>query len=929
MSSDARPASFRSRWLLLSLVGLAGLAVSALVYAALLVGEHRWIETQFRLDAERRLSAIQREFTVNLGALHALSAFYDGSILVERGEFSVFTKSLLADYPDVRALGWAPLVREEERADHEEIARGNGSSEYRISETDAGGQLIAAGSREEYFPVYFLRRRDQDGLKLGLDLGSVPACREAIKQARKTGQLAATEGIRLPADNNGPRGVFVFVPVYVKQSPTDSEQEREENLEGVYVGVLEIKAIVESALTYTKTVGIDIHVFDPLLPTGNQLVYARPSPARRGPFTPLSSLPETPVAGVHHQATLKVADRHWEMLLTPVEAYLADLRSWGPISALATGLLITGLLIGYLLVLTRQTVHIQRLVDQRTAELRESEYRFHRAVLEAPFPIMMHVEGGEILLVSNEWTEITGYTHQDIPTISDWLTKAAGGKRDLKVGDISGIYRVDKRKDEGEQVITTSDNEERTWHFSSAPLGRLPDGKRLVITMAMDVTDRKRAEESLLKAHAQLEARVWERTAQLRAINRVFQEAMTCETSEQVARTCLAVAQELTGSQLGFIGELNQAGRFDTIAMSDPGWDACRMPESDAVRMIMDMEVRGIWGTVLKTEQPLIVNDPASHPDRTGTPEGHPRLTSFLGVPLKRGATTIGMISLANKKSGYDLADRQAMEALSVSFVEALMGKRAEEALRKAHDELELRVEQRTAELARSNAELEQFARVASHDLQEPLRMVTSYVQLLARRYRGKLDAEADGFIEFAVDGAKRMQLLIEDLLTYSRVESRGEPFRPVDCNGVADEVMKNLQAAIAEQGATVTRGELPTVPGDRTQLLQLVQNLVGNAIKFHGEEPPRVHVSAERSGHGQWVFSVRDNGIGIDPQHYDRVFEIFQRLHSRDEYPGTGIGLAICKRIVDRHGGRIWFESEPGKGTTFYFALPEGRSST
>jgi light-regulated signal transduction histidine kinase (bacteriophytochrome) len=194
---------------------------------------------------------------------------------------------------------------------------------------------------------------------------------------------------------------------------------------------------------------------------------------------------------------------------------------------------------------------------------------------------------------------------------------------------------------------------------------------------------------------------------------------------------------------------------------------------------------------------------------------------------------------------------------------------------------------------------------------------------LLDRRYRGKLDSDAEEFIGFAVDGAKGMQKMIEDLLAYSRVGTRGEPFGPVDCNDVAEEVTRNLEAAIDEQNATVTWDELPTVRADRTQLVQLLQNLIGNAIKFHGEGAPRVHVSTERSGR-QWVFSVRDNGIGIDPQYQDRIFQVFQRLHSRDKYPGTGIGLAVCKRIVDRHGGRIWFESEAGKGTTFHFTLPE-----
>lgn len=232
-------------------------------------------------------------------------------------------------------------------------------------------------------------------------------------------------------------------------------------------------------------------------------------------------------------------------------------------------------------------------------------------------------------------------------------------------------------------------------------------------------------------------------------------------------------------------------------------------------------------------------------------------------------------------------------------------------------------VESHAQELIRSNAELEQFAYVASHDLQEPLRMISSYTQLLARRYKGRLDADADEFIAFAVDGATRMQELIRNLLEYSRVGTKGEKMRPTDCGNLLGRVLAGLRVAIEQNKATVTRGSLPTVMADDTQLSQVLQNLIGNAIKFHGQDPPNIHVAAELRG-PEWVFSIRDNGIGFDPKHASRVFALFQRLHSRKEYPGTGIGLAICKKIVERHGGRIWAESMPGTGTTFFFTLPK-----
>ncbi len=238
----------------------------------------------------------------------------------------------------------------------------------------------------------------------------------------------------------------------------------------------------------------------------------------------------------------------------------------------------------------------------------------------------------------------------------------------------------------------------------------------------------------------------------------------------------------------------------------------------------------------------------------------------------------------------------------------------AEEAMRKF-----------SLDLARSNAELERFAYVASHDLQEPLRMVSSYTQLLAKRYKGKLDANADEFINYAVDGASRMQKLINDLLALSRVGTQAKPSEPVDTGAVLARVISDMQPTIEGAGAEVVKpDQMPTVMADGTQIGQLFQNLVGNALKFRGEATPRVEVRAEPVENGAfWQFAFHDNGIGIEPQYFERIFVIFQRLHSKESYPGTGIGLAICKKIVERHGGKLWVDSQVGKGTTFFFTLP------
>jgi len=274
--------------------------------------------------------------------------------------------------------------------------------------------------------------------------------------------------------------------------------------------------------------------------------------------------------------------------------------------------------------------------------------------------------------------------------------------------------------------------------------------------------------------------------------------------------------------------------------------------------------------------------------------------------------------------------DHGQPQTLATIVTDITEQKQAEDALQKINEDLESRVTERTEtlvtrtrDLERSNSELEQFAYVASHDLQEPLRMITSYVQLLSRRYQNQLDDEANEFIDFAVDGATRMQRLINDLLAYSRVGTNGKPFEPTNCTNIIKQVMHNMEPVIIENKATITYDQLPVVMADNLQLEQLFQNLISNAIKFRNQISPQIHISATQNQVNEWMFSIQDNGIGIEQEYAERIFVIFQRLHTRDKYSGTGIGLAICKKIIERHNGQIWFESQPGAGATFYFTIP------
>jgi signal transduction histidine kinase len=303
-------------------------------------------------------------------------------------------------------------------------------------------------------------------------------------------------------------------------------------------------------------------------------------------------------------------------------------------------------------------------------------------------------------------------------------------------------------------------------------------------------------------------------------------------------------------------------------------------------------------------------------------------------VRLNIGERTFGVLAVSiPAQLTSDELERSLFHAVGVEIALALgyfeteeLKKKAEQLL-KEQKHLEELVEKRTSELRGSNEELQHFAYVASHDLQEPLRMISSFLQLLSSRYSGKLDKDADEFIKYAVDGAVHLQNMIDDLLAISRVDSRGKEFTDVEMKNVIEDVLDNLAVLIDDEKVNISVGDMPTIKADRSQMTQLTQNLVENAIKFRGKDTPRIEISAKR-GKGEWIFSIRDNGIGIDGKYFERIFVVFQRLHAGDAYKGTGIGLSIAKKVVERHKGRIWLESEVGKGSIFYFTIPYVKGS-
>jgi signal transduction histidine kinase len=399
------------------------------------------------------------------------------------------------------------------------------------------------------------------------------------------------------------------------------------------------------------------------------------------------------------------------------------------------------------------------------------------------------------------------------------------------------------------------------------------------------------------------------------------------QRSELLLDNACRSARAIVNAQSAALGVLDDSGSALCYHFQSGGEPV------DAARTVSPAPCDGFLGEVLAADRPVRLTRQSQ---------------ALLGVPIYSPSRVYGVLYFVGKLGHQAFSDQDERLAVTVASKVAIAyentircddlkcqaavlrqevaeRQHSEEQVRALNDELEHRVRDRTAELSRSNAELEQFAYAAAHDLQEPLRNVLRCTQFLAESYQGRIDSEADVFITCAVDGATRMQQLIRELLAYSRVGAKTRALAPTDCELVLERSLADLRLMIEESSAVVTHGPLPTIEADQELLVQVLQNLIGNAIKFHGPDAPRVHIAAERQG-DEWVFSVRDNGIGIDPQFQERIFVLFQRLHGQSVYAGTGIGLAICKKAVERLGGRAWVDSKLGEGATFFFTIPAGR---
>lgn len=868
------------------LLGILGAGTAGTWILASLIdrSERDAAQAEFERIAQERAEYIARESAVLLDELSNLDGFFLSSKEVDPDEFAQFTRRNLYRHAAILALAWAPMVSAAEREHYEEQSRALlGIMDYSIRERGPDGELVRASSRDAYLPLLFAEshwsrvddlrgldlltdRVDEGGFEYGIPEGQTHVC--IVDRSPLTGE-------------EGP--LLLALRAHYPARP----QEPDAGQRGVFIGVFHLPRLVEGPMEKLSSGGVQFAVLHP--ETGEPVYVHAPG---SGPGSDPGSQSESRSrASFRGSFRIPLADSECDLAFWSSPEFEANHRSLSAGTVLVAGLLLTLLSAGYVSSLLRQGRLVKREVEEKTREVVSSTMALQQQTDRAKVLARQLLEKNSTLQLALRSVRAGIWSWDTASESVCWdpyLERMFGLARGTFPGTFASWASLVHPEDlpaaqaRIEEALATRSDYRITfrarvggeWRHFDASGAMVPDeahGPPKVVGVCTDVTELRRAERKRLENEKALEV--------------------------------------LVRDAVDGIITIDAEGRVETF--------------NPAAEQIFGYEAEEVVGRNVKILVPVPLSESHDGYIRTYLESGRKKIIgSIREVIGKRKDGSEFPVDLSVSEMRVDERIRFAGIVRDISD-----RKQAEEALLAANQNLELRIQERTEELVRSNEDLQQFAYAASHDLQEPLRMVSSYVQLLERRYRDRLDEDALQFIQYAVDGSARMKQLIDDLLAYSRIGTQGKPLQPVDVEEVLAQALENLSVAIEECSAEITWDTLPPVLGDHTQLLRLLQNLVGNAIKYRGTRVPAIHVSAVEDG-SMWRFAVRDNGIGFDPKHAGRVFEVFQRLHSRQEYSGTGIGLSVCKKIVERHGGRIWAESTPGEGSSFFFLLPRAVES-
>lgn len=850
------------QFLPLGLILLVGVALSALLFQMkeeAIRERHRAIFSEIAHEYAR---GFEWEMGAHLDAAQSLRDFLLASPRTDRTAFTSFARASLERGWAFQSLQWIPVVPAAERESMKARALDEGLEDFAFFHLGENGERVTAAARDLYYPVYYAEPLEESRPCLGFDYGSDPGWREAFRRATESGELVVTQPVELPSASPNERAILLLLPVF----STDETADRQ--VHGFVAAALDIKAIGQEGLRTEKR--LQVEVIDKTEPDS--------------PSTFFSSGSSDDAASVY-ELPFVVGGRQWSLVISATREALtpgAFFESW---ILLAGGLIFTGLAAAWTrqrqvyvhsveAKVTDRTAALSRINDdlqnemaqRRKAEqsLQQSETRFREAFLHAPTGIGLLSPSGNWMQVNQALTKITGFSEEEFrdKILADLLHPDEAGQALATMAQMIA----------GEVKTFALEHRFRhqTGNFIPVLVNvsqvRSEDSRLLYfIVQVLDITKRKQALEETRRAKEFSESIIRSSSDGIFAFDLEARVTVWNNGMEEMTGISAAEARgELLAEVLPFLAE--------------PGGD-------QALRRIL------AGGTVRAAERPFSV--PAS--GRSGYFAGH-----YAPLHDSDGGITGGVAVVRDVTR-----QRESRERLQ-AFTELLKQR---------------------------NRELQDFAYVASHDLQEPLRKVRAFGDRLERKCKDLLDDQARDYLKRMQDAAGRMQTLINDLLAFSRITTAAHPFRSVDLGEIAQEVVSDLESRIEETGGTVEIGELPTIEADATQMRQLLQNLIGNGLKYHKPDtPPRISVFATKHAREDHLpplrgtaslIHVRDNGIGFEEKYLDRIFTVFQRLHGRNEYPGTGVGLAICRKIAERHNGWITATSTPGEGSTFIAGLP------
>ncbi len=939
---------------------LFGAAMALVLYTR--GAEQQFLAAQVHDQGSDLDAALEKMLESRARTLDALQAFEAHSAAITPDEFRRYAHFLRRTYPGIATLAWAPRVGRTQRAALEANPARSGQPDFHIRERRGDGTLVAALPRADYYPLLFAE--PEDVLPSGLDLGTLPATRALLDQAGQDNGLAASASLTL---SDGAEAVLLAAPAH---QPTGTGGLGAEPA-GFVLAALNPQDLANQALAPFDLSGLDYWLMDNSNPAAPQ----RLAGSSTLPFAPFALHGQGLLGSnidLQYRQDISFGGRHWSFLVAPTAAFIAENQLDHSGLLLPGTLLASSLISLFLLLQTGREGELRQQVEERTETLRAalddlgaSEERYRELFTSAMVPMLIiDPLTGAIVDVNGAACGFYGY--------------GAAALKALKISDINTLPLQDciaamARVGVGKQRLhfrhRLASGELREVEVFSGPMRSR--GQTLLYSLVTDVTERQRLEQERRKLVAAVDQSpisivITDRDGRIDYVNDAFSRITGYSAAEVIGdNPRLLKSGETTQAEYEAIwGELTAGRAWSGLFRNKRKdgslyWEQARLsPVTDAQgRIVNFLGIKEDVSERIQSEQRI--RDLAAHRQAIldNTPIGIAIVDfdrvileaneAFARIYGRRKAEILrqnsrllyadphqfddlGSRAYPQIRAGGTFNENVAMRHKDGSEVWVRLGGKMVDASRPdlgvvwtaAVITAARRLEQ---DLKRSNAELEQFAYVASHDLRQPLRMISSYLTLLERHLAGRLDGEEREFIAFATEGAQRMDRMIVDLLDYARIGRDKSEKRPVDLQELFTLLSANMKNALEEAGAALSLPALlPTLPGNESELLRLFQNLVSNALKFRAaDRPPLIRIHCAETEQ-EWRIAVEDNGIGIAPEHHARLFVLFQRLVSREQYEGNGIGLAACRKICEHHGGRIWLDSVPGQGSTFTVALPK-----